>query len=146
MQEARYDTIEYEEDWQTVPTVSARSSKGYSAKSKNKKRKSQQQYEEEYEQDIDYDMYEEHECYYDEDDEAPQVYKALDTEKVKKAKKAISGQLLVKIQLIVCLVLALAAFGIKSFGGELYTFVNNWYSEQMNTSLVITTFNMENLE
>lgn len=123
METQRYDSIEYEEDWQTVPTLKVESAKGYSRKASTSRR-----YDEEdaYDDDM-----------YDEEDEEQGIYKTIDYEKAEKVKKAISPQLLVKLQLIACLVVAITAFGIKTIGGDIYTTASNWYQQQLHASLII---------
>lgn len=51
-------------------------------------------------------------------------------------KKPTSTYLLLTIQLIACLIIALAAFVIKSIGGELYEVTHSWYSYQLNNTAI----------
>lgn len=114
MDSGRYDNIEYDDDWQTVSTVRAEPLNIYD--------------ESEYDRE-DYSQSPEDE-----------IYRGLhrtDGETVKKAKKKTGFQLIIKLQLIACIIIIIAAFGIKSFGGELYNAVNNWYKEEINSSLII---------
>lgn len=46
------------------------------------------------------------------------------------------NQLLVTIQLIICILIALSAFVIKSFGGQIYQTVQTWYYSQLNSSII----------
>lgn len=45
-------------------------------------------------------------------------------------------QLLVTVQLCLCAMTALAAFALKSFGGELYSQAREWYYTQLNSSAI----------
>lgn len=49
--------------------------------------------------------------------------------------------LLLTIQLIACLVIALAAFIIKNIGGELYTQTHKWYTANLNASAIFDSNN-----
>lgn len=120
MNTQRYDSIEYEEDWQSVPTIKVESARGYSRREGTAIRD-----EEEYDEDV----------YRDEEEQG--IYKTIDQEKAEKIKKAISPQLLIKLQLIACLLVAITAFGIKTIGGDLYTTARTWYQQQMQASLII---------
>ena len=40
------------------------------------------------------------------------------------------------MQLIICILIALIAFIIKSFGGELYAVAREWYYSQLNNSVI----------
>lgn len=54
----------------------------------------------------------------------------------KKEKKAHNTQILVTAQLIICLLLALAAFVIKTVGGDFYTAARQWYYGELNKSII----------
>lgn len=54
----------------------------------------------------------------------------------KKNKKDSPKQLLITFQIILCLLIALIAFVLKSIGGELYETVHNWYYTELNNSAV----------
>ena len=60
-----------------------------------------------------------------------------DGKKAKPPKKqSANHQLLLTIQLIVCLVIALAAFALKGIGGELYETVRTVYYDALNSQAV----------
>lgn len=61
----------------------------------------------------------------------------------KKEKNKSYGQLLVTVQLVVCILIALAALILKTFGGEVYNTVSDWYNTELNKS-VIAVSNGEN--
>lgn len=54
----------------------------------------------------------------------------------KAPKLNISKQYLLTAQLISCLIIAAAAFVLKSTGGEVYNNIRQWYFEQLNASAV----------
>lgn len=54
----------------------------------------------------------------------------------KKRKKSHNSQVLVTMQLIICLLLALAAFVIKTVGGDFYTAARQWYYGELNKSII----------
>lgn len=45
-------------------------------------------------------------------------------------------QLLLSIQLVVCILLAVAAFALKNIGGEVYETVHAWYTAHLNETLI----------
>lgn len=53
-----------------------------------------------------------------------------------KKKRKTPRQLLIIIQLAVCLLVCIFAYVIKNFGGELYTAVHSWYETELNSQLV----------
>ena len=53
-----------------------------------------------------------------------------------KKKKDAPKQLLITIQLVICLVAAFAAFALKSIGGEIYESAREWYYTNLNSSAV----------
>lgn len=55
---------------------------------------------------------------------------------VRKVSDASSRQLLVTLQLIFCVLLGLAAFVLKSVGGEVYQTAREWYYRQLNSSII----------
>lgn len=59
--------------------------------------------------------------------------------KLRKERKKSDGprEIVVALQLVICVVLAVAAFAIKSIGGELYQTVRDEYYANLNNSLVI---------
>ena len=58
----------------------------------------------------------------------------------KKPKKNINKdcpkQHLLTFQLVVCLIVVILAFALKSIGGELYTAVHDWYYSELNRSVI----------
>lgn len=57
-------------------------------------------------------------------------------------------QYLITIQLIICVLIALFAFSLKSFGGDMYTAAHEWYTTQLNRALIFDTsrgFDMSSL-
>lgn len=54
----------------------------------------------------------------------------------KSVKKSHNTQVLVTMQLIICLLLALAAFVIKTVGGDFYTAARQWYYGELNKSII----------
>jgi DNA topoisomerase VI subunit A len=69
--------------------------------------------------------------------------------KIPKKKKDSPRQLLITFQLIICIIVALAAFAIKSIGGEVYETVREWYYSNLNNSVIFegdsTGFNLDAL-
>ena len=53
-----------------------------------------------------------------------------------KHKHAAPGQLLLTIQLILCVLLILAAFVLKGIGGEIYHNAREWYYAQLSRSAI----------
>lgn len=72
---------------------------------------------------------------YNEDDEEEQKSSVI-KEKVEKL-KVRSAQPVIKLQLILCLIIALLAFAFKYFGGELFTYAYDWYTTNLNDPVVI---------
>lgn len=72
--------------------------------------------------------------------EPTEVYseKEYDNEvsKPRKRKLGAPKQLLITIQLILCVIIALAAFVLKSIGGEIYEMSRDWYYTQLNNSAI----------
>lgn len=66
----------------------------------------------------------------DEDEALPEL------EQEPKPKAKAHGSLLITIQLIVCILIALAALILKSIGGELYSAAHEWYYSNLNNSAV----------
>lgn len=61
-----------------------------------------------------------------------------DDEKINIAKKKKDSpkQLLITIQLVLCILAVLAAFALKSIGGEIYETARNWYYTNLNSSAI----------
>lgn len=56
----------------------------------------------------------------------------------KKEKKNTGKPLLVIIQLIVFTIILLSAYCIKTFGGELYNTLRQWYYNTLNDQIILT--------
>ncbi len=72
----------------------------------------------------------------------------LKDEKKIKQKNDSSKQLLITIQLIICIIIALTAFVVKSFGGEFYNLSREWYYSNLNESAIFddrNDFNLDNI-
>lgn len=54
----------------------------------------------------------------------------------KKARRNPPSQLLLTIQLILCIIIALAAFILKNMGGTFYGTAHDWYYSSLNNSAV----------
>lgn len=54
----------------------------------------------------------------------------------KKKKDDSPKQLLITIQLIVCIIIALAAFILKGVGGDVYAAARDWYYTNLNDSAI----------
>lgn len=59
-----------------------------------------------------------------------------DTPEPKNHKPSTPKQLLITIQLVLCIIMALAAFVLKSLGGEIYQTVHDWYYAELNNSAI----------
>ena len=73
--------------------------------------------------------------------EYPMIYTSEteepDNKKPEKKKKDDSPkQLLITIQLIVCIIIALAAFILKGIGGNVYAAARDWYYANLNDSVI----------
>ena len=53
-----------------------------------------------------------------------------------KRRRQLPKQPVLVLQLILCLMLALAAFVLKGMGGELYDAVRQWYTDNLNRTAV----------
>ena len=51
-----------------------------------------------------------------------------------------SKQLLITLQLIICLLVALAAFVVKGIGGNMYTTIRELYYSNLNNSAIFDTY------
>lgn len=123
MNEERYDNIDYDAGWQTTQTVTAEPVRMQSYGAADP-----------YEDDEDDVYLKRRRRQFDDEEEG--------RERIKKAKASRSGtQVLIKYQLIVCILAAIAAFALKSFGGQIYEMVDSWYTAQINSSLVVEAGN-----
>ena len=64
----------------------------------------------------------------------------------KKKKDNSPKQLLITIQLIICILIALAALVIKSIGGEFYATVRDMYYSNLNNSAIFEDSNGINID
>ena len=127
MNDERYDSIDYDAGWQTTQTVSAAPVKAQLYRGAD-----------DFSDDDEEDAYmtRRRRRYADEDEEYDEK------EKKSRAKQPKSGtQVLIKYQLIICIIAAIAAFALKSFGGQIYEMVDSWYTAQLNSSLVVEAGN-----
>lgn len=126
MNDERYDRIDYDAGWQTTQTVTAEPVKAQ--------------------------LYRGADDFSDEDDEDVYMTRGRrryedceefeEKEKKSRVKPQNSGtQVLIKYQLIICIIAAIAAFALKSFGGQIYEMVDSWYTAQLNSSLVVEAGN-----
>lgn len=60
-------------------------------------------------------------------------------QKHRKKKSNSPKQYLVTIQLIICIIIALAAFALKAFGGDIYTAAREWYYSNLNSSIIFNS-------
>ncbi|MEE0266266.1 MAG: hypothetical protein UD936_11640 [Acutalibacteraceae bacterium] len=106
----RYDNIEYNDEWQSVPVVRAEPIA------------------------YDYDELDNEEDYdtYSGQDNDYKAFKKPDK------KKTGTPQPVIKLQFMLSIAVLLLAFVLKNYGGSLYTTVSQWYFENLNNSLVVT--------
>ena len=78
--------------------------------------------------DYDYDDYN--------DDREEDEKNSVVREKVEKL-KIRSAQPVIKLQLILCIIIALLAFAFKAFGGDLFSYAYDWYKTNLNNPVVI---------
>lgn len=111
MNNERYDNIEYEENWQSVPVTRAEPFN-----------------DEEDEYFSDYD-----------ENEDISVGEDVYTKNISflKRKEGALPQPVIKLQLILSIIVILVLFLLKSFGGDFYDTAKNRYFENLNKSLVI---------
>lgn len=115
MQSERYDNIEYNDEWESVPVVRAESVTTN------------------YDYDNDLDEYEED---YDTYSGQSDGYKNFIYER--QEKKESNPQPVIKLQFLLAFLVLATGFILKNYGGELYTTVSNWYFENLNNSLIVT--------
>ena len=81
-------------------------------------------------------------------DSSEEEEKSLSSEK-NIAKKDSPKQLVITIQLVCCILIALAAFLLNLFGGEVYAATREWYYSNLEKSVVFDTgdnkINLSNL-
>lgn len=73
-----------------------------------------------------------------ENDGESDEYINTDNEKnnIAKSKKDNPKQLLITVQLVLCILAVLAAFALKSIGGEIYESARDWYYTNLNSSAI----------
>lgn len=71
-------------------------------------------------------------------DSSEEEEKSLSPEK-NIAKKDSPKQLVITIQLVCCIIIALAAFLLNLFGGEVYAATREWYYSSLEKSVVFDT-------
>lgn len=115
MQSERYDNIEYNDEWESVPVVRAESvTTNYDYDSES----------DEYEED--YDTY----------SGQSEGYKSFTYERPEKTES--NPQPVIKLQFLLAFLVLVTGFILKNYGGELYTTISNWYFKNLNNSLVVT--------
>ncbi len=112
----RYDNIEYNDEWQSVPVVRA----------------------EPVADDYDDTAYEED---YDTYSGQSNDFESFSNKAI--SKKEVTPQPVIKLQFLLAVIILIVAFVLKNYGGNLYTTVSDWYFSNLNNSLVIT-MNTEN--
>ena len=110
MKEDRYDNIEYNDSWESVPVVRA---------------EPVQEYEEDAEEDF-------------RENEDSGHQKGTYTEFFKERRSVQNPQTVIKLQFLLAIIAVAAAFILKSLGGDIYASVNKWYFDNLNNSLIVT--------
>ena len=71
------------------------------------------------------------------DSEADEIINPDDEKtNVAKKKKDNPKQLLITVQLVLCILAVLAAFALKGIGGEIYEAARDWYYTNLNSSAI----------
>lgn len=116
MQSERYDSIEYNDEWESIPVVRAEPLNS--------------QYD--YEQDEEDDYEEDYDTYSGQNN----GYKNFEDIKPKKGES--TPQPVIKLQFLLAFLVLVASFVLKNYGGDLYTTVSQWYFDNLNNSLIVT--------
>lgn len=116
MKSERYDSIEYNDDWESIPVVRAEPVSSYYDNDNNE--------EDDYEED--YDTY----------SGQGEGYRTF--EDIKSKKTDTTPQPVIKLQFLLAFIVLALAFVLKSYGGELYTTISTWYFDNLNNSLIVT--------
>lgn len=70
-------------------------------------------------------------------------------QKKRTKKKLETKPILIIIQIILCSIAVLSAYCLKTFGGDLYITVHDWYYSNLNAELIMSdtfeNFSLENL-
>lgn len=117
MQSERYDNIEYNDEWESIPVVRAEPLTS--------------QYD--YDNEEDEDDYEED---YDTYSGQSEGYRSFEDIKPKKTES--TPQPVIKLQFLLAFLVLASAFILKNYGGDLYTTVSQWYFDNLNNSLIVT--------
>ncbi len=109
MNDERYDNIEYNDNWQSIPVVRATA--------------------------VDY--YEENDNYSDEnfEDDTDNIEENQTASAIRLPE---NPQPVIKLQFFISLIVILLAFLLKNFGGDVYTRTKEIYFTNLNHSLVVT--------
>ena len=109
MNDERYDNIEYNDNWQSIPVVRATA--------------------------VDY--YEENDNYSDEnfEDDTDNIEENQTSSAIRLPE---NPQPVIKLQFFISLIVILLAFLLKNFGGDVYTRTKEIYFTNLNHSLVVT--------
>ena len=149
MENKRYDNIEYSENWQTTSTVTAqpsdyddcldRQNTQLARKSRNNSQEVKQSLPRDTQRDRKYDDYNDYDYIQDSQEYQDDERISEKEQNTKADKKPLSGtQRIIKFQLIICLIVALAFFSIKYFTPDLYLKFCEIYTNLYNSSVVIT--------
>ncbi len=68
----------------------------------------------------------------------PDARDTKETEKNKPEKKHTSKPLLMTVQIILCMLIMLTLYGIKTFGKDLFKEIDKWYQTNLNNEIIIT--------
>ncbi|MGN0550391.1 MAG: hypothetical protein ACI4I4_00935 [Acutalibacteraceae bacterium] len=127
MNTERYDNIEYDESWQTTSSVRAKPAR---REPPGRERIQREAYRENSPYDESTDEYD-NENYFEPEQEN-KIRKV-------KVKQPLGGtQRIIKLQLIICILAAIAFFAIKGLAPDLYVQLQSWYEENINSSIIIT--------
>lgn len=73
---------------------------------------------------------------YEDESELAENEKTDHVNKKVKKNKDFPKQYLITFQLIICIIIALIAFVLTSFGGDIYAAAHDWYYENLNKSVI----------
>lgn len=111
MEQERYDNIEYNEEWQSVPVERAEPVGA------------------------DFDN-ENNEILFDDEDYSEKDNQYIKFEGFMKNRKSSAPQPVIKLQFLISILALILAFGLKNFGGEIYNMAKDWYFKNLNNSLI----------
>lgn len=118
MQSERYDSIEYNDEWESIPVVRAEPVGSH--------------YDYEHDIDEEYDYEEDYDTYSGQSD----GYRNF--EDIKPKKTDSTPQPVIKLQFLLAFIILVFAFILKNYGGDLYNTVSQWYFDNLNNSLIVT--------